>query len=129
MKSQQHTDKLKKVIKYSVIPREKVTQKQKQIGDIIVEETGAYSMPHFVHGKFPQILKDAGFKNVIVENITPRIMPMLKIFYLIAYIPYIFIKFLGLQRKFVNATSAAVGYKNIKNSDYGRYNIISAIKK
>lgn len=72
------------LFEYSVCPREKFTKRQQQIEDIVVEETAAHSMPYFVHGKFPQILKDADFKNVIVENITPHIMPMLKIFYLIA---------------------------------------------
>lgn len=105
------------LFEYSVLAREKLSKKLQQIEDIVAEETGAHSMPYFIHGKFPKILKDAGFENVVVENITSYIMPMLKIFYLIAYVPYIFIKFLGLQRKFVNTTSPAEGYRNIKTSD------------
>lgn len=117
------------LFEYSISPREKLTQNLQRVMDIVVEETGAHSLPHFTHGKFTQILKDAGFENIIVENVTSNIMPMLKIFYLIAYVPYIFIKFLGLQRKFVNATSAVEGYRNLKKDDFFRYNVISAVKR
>lgn len=44
-------------------------------------------------------------------------------------LPYIFIKFLGLQQKFINATSGVELYGNIKKGDFWRYNIISAEKK
>lgn len=115
------------LFEYSMASRKKFTPKELKIADMINEESGMHSLPHFVHGKFPQILKNAGFEDVVVENITPRVMPMLRKFYLIARIPYIFIKTFGLQRKFINTTFAE-GYKNIKDSDYCRYNIVSAIK-
>lgn len=116
------------LFEYSTFPREKLPQKFGQKWDLVVEESGMNSMWYFTHGRFPKILKDAGFENIKVENITPRVMPMLKKFYSIAYIPYIFIKLLRLQRKFVNATSSVEGYKNFRNSDYWRYNIITAVK-
>lgn len=120
------------LFEYSMSSREKLTPKELEIVDImdmINEESGMHSLPHFIHDKFPEILKNAGFDNVKVDNITSYIMPMLKIFYLLAYIPYTFIKFFGLQKKFINATSAVEGYKNIRKGDFWRYNIISAVKK
>lgn len=108
--------------------RKKFTPKELKIANMINEESGMHSLPHFVHGKFPQILKNAGFENVVIKDTTSHIMPMLRKFYLIAYIPYIFIKFLGLQRKFINTTFSVEGYKGSR-SDLFRYNIISAVKK
>lgn len=116
------------LFEYSMASRKKFTPKQLEIADMVNEESGMHSLPHFVHDKFPQILKNAGFQNVVVKDITPHIIPMLRKFYLVAYIPYISIKFLGLQRKFINTTFSVEGYRNSK-SDFFRYNIISAVKK
>lgn len=117
------------LFEYSVASRSSCTPKELEIADMINQEGAMHSLPHFIHGKFPQILSGVGFKNITVENATTHVIPMLKIFYLIAYVPYIFIKFLGLQRKFINATSAVEGYRIIRNADVWRYNIISAVKK
>ena len=116
------------LFEYSIASRKKFSPKELKIADMINEESGMHSLPHFLHDKFPQILKDSGFENIVVKDITPRIIPMLRKFYLIAYIPYIFIKLLGLQRKFINATSAVEIYRNWKNGGSFRYNIISAVK-
>ena len=116
------------LFEYSIASRKKFSPKELKIADMVNEESGMHSLPHFLHDKFPQILKDSGFENIVVKDITPRIIPMLRKFYLIAYIPYIFIKLLGLQRKFINATSAVEIYRNWKNGGSFRYNIISAVK-
>lgn len=115
------------LFEYSVLPPEYLSEEERYYWDIIVEETAMHSLPHFLHDKFPEILREAGFKNVSVENITPRIFPMLKIFYRLAYIPYIFIKALRVERKFVNATFSVEAYPTIKK-DYWRYNIVTATK-
>lgn len=119
------------LFEYSMAPKKKFTPKELEIVNMINEESGMHSLPHFLHGKFPEILKNAGFENIVVSNITFHIMPMLKMFNLIACVPYMIIKFLGLQRKFINATSAVEGFSsNIRNGgDAWRYNIISAVKK
>lgn len=117
------------LFEYSMAPRKKFTPKELEVADMVNEESGMHSLPYFIHDKFPEILGNAGFKNVTVNDITSYIMPMVKIFYLIAYLPYIFIKFLGLQRKFINAMSSVEGYRIIKNYDYWRHNIISATKR
>lgn len=116
------------LFEYSIASRKKFTPKELKIADLVNEESGMHSLPQFVHGKFLHILKNAGFYNVVVKDVTPYIIPMLKKFYLIAYVPYIFIKFLGLQRKFINTTFAVEGYRNSRK-DFFRYNIISAVKK
>lgn len=118
------------LFEYSVCSEEDTTAtpQQKRLAEMIIEESGMHALPHFLHGEFPRILGKAGFIDASVEDITLRIMPMLRKFYLIAYLPYKLIKLLGLQRKFVNATSAAEGYKLMKGNDIWRYNIVSATK-
>lgn len=116
------------LFEYSMASRKKFTPKELKIADMVNGESGMHSLPHFVHGKFPQILKNAGFENVAVKDITSHILPMLRKFYLIAYIPYIFIQLLGLQRKFINTTFSVEGYRSSR-SDFFRYNIISAVKR
>ena len=118
------------LFEYSVRSEDDVitTERQRKIAEMVIEESGMHALPHFLHGKFPEILGEAGFIDVSVEDITPRMMPMLRKFYLIAYLPYQLIKLLGLQRTFINATSAAEGYKIIKEGRIWRYNIIIATK-
>lgn len=122
------------LFEYSMAPQKylnRLTPQQQKAADKIIWESGMHSLPHFTHGRFPQILKEAGFKSTDVEDITPRIMPMLKRFYQIAYIPYFFIKLFGLQRKFINTTFAVEMYKFLlSNTDsyLAKYNIVTATK-
>jgi len=116
------------LFEYSLLPREKMTSRQRAIVDLVVEESAMHSLPAFSHGQFPNLLSQAGFGDIAVENITPRVMPMLTKFYRFAYFPYQLIKFFGLQRQFVNATCAVEWYRDIVKNDLWRYNIISASK-
>ena len=102
--------------------RKKVYQEIRFINDIA-------SMPafnEFVHGTFAEKLQAAGFKQASETDITPRIIPMLKLFYEKARKPYKVIQRLGLQKHFVNAMSAVVLYEN---HDLWRYNIVTARKR
>lgn len=95
---------------------------------MVIDESGMHSLPYFIHGSFPQLLEKEGFVNVKVADITPRVIPMLKKFYGYAYYPYKIIKLLGLQRQFINATSAIVS-KDLLEHKAWRYNIVTATKK
>ena len=116
------------LFEYSTCPPENIPPRLRKIAEMVVEETGMHSLPHFLHGKFPEILGSVGFPDISVENITPRIMPMLRKFHLIAWLPYQLIQLFGLQRKFVNATFAVEGYKHLMGNEYWRYNIVVARK-
>ena len=116
------------LFEYSICPLENIPPGLRETVETVIQEGAMHSLPYFVHERFPEILEKAGFQNVTAENITPRIIPMLKRFHQIAFMPYWFVKLLRLQRKFVNMTAGAEGYKNIVKNDFGRYNIITAIK-
>lgn len=94
---------------------------------MLIEESGMHSLPYFVHGSFPQLLEKAGFKNVKVEDITLRIMPMLKYFHFLARFPYKIIKLFNLQKHFVNTASGFIG-KDLAERKLWKYNIITATK-
>ena len=116
------------LFEYSTRSLDNFPSRLRKIRKLVIEESGMHSLPHFLHGKFPEILKNTGFTDVSVKNITPRVIPMLKKLYLMAYLPYQLIKLLRLQRKFINTTSSVEGYKNFIKNDFWRYNIITAIK-
>lgn len=52
------------LLEYSMTSRKKFTPKELKIVDMVNEESGMHSLPHFVHGKFPQILKMLVFKTL-----------------------------------------------------------------
>ena len=116
------------LFEYSMCPPDNFPPRLRKIAEMVIEESGMHSLPYFLHGKFPEILGSLGFTDISVENITPRIMPMLRKFNFIAWLPYQLIKLLRLERKFVNATAAVEGYKNLAGNDYCRYNIVVARK-
>ncbi len=116
------------LFEYSICPKKEMTFQQKRLWNMIMEGWAMHSLPRFLHGKFPEILEEVGFTDVSVEDITPRMIPMVRNLYLIAYLPYQLIKLLKLQRKFINITFAVEGYRSIIKSDVWRYNIVTATK-
>lgn len=65
----------------------------------------------FAQGVLPRMLEDAGFQDVEVEDLSRNIRPMLRLFFVIAYIPYLLIILLGLQAYFVNTMAGVEGYR------------------
>lgn len=116
------------LFEYSICPKKEMTLQQQKFWSMLIESWAMPSLPYFLHGSFPQILERIGFTDVSVKNITLRMIPMVRRLSQIAYLPYQMIKLLNLQRKFINATFAVEGYRNITKSDIWRYNIISAVK-
>ena len=116
------------LVEYSVCPREALTPLQRYGADLIVAGSGMHSLPRFLHGSFPGMLARAGFTEVAVEDLTPRVMPMLRRLATIFRLPYRLVELLGLQRVFINATAAVEGYRNLKDGDLWRYNIVTARK-
>jgi ubiquinone/menaquinone biosynthesis C-methylase UbiE len=71
------------------------------------------SMPannRFVRGVLEGILEEAGFENITVEDLSENVLPMARMFYILAFIPYMIIAFLGLQAYFANTVAGYVSY-------------------
>jgi ubiquinone/menaquinone biosynthesis C-methylase UbiE len=70
-------------------------------------------------------VEEVGFADIKQSDFTENVKPMLRLFFVIAYIPYLIIKLFGLEQYFVNAVAAIVGYRYY---DMHRYVTIRATK-
>ncbi|GAO19155.1 uncharacterized protein UV8b_03416 [Ustilaginoidea virens] len=76
-------------------------------------------------GYYRQLLEDAGFVDITEHDYSENVRPMLRLFWLLAAIPYYFVVLLRLEKYFVNTIGGARGYYAQK---YWRYVAISARK-
>ena len=86
------------------------------IGDIH-QVNKSSSMPgnhSFSNGVLRSMLKEEGFQDVKVEDLSENVKPMVRLFYLLAYIPWLIICFLGLQAHFVNTQAGTLAYPAMK---------------
>lgn len=79
----------------------------------------------FKQGVLEKILEDAGFEDVVAENLSDNVMPMLRLFYILAFIPYMIVAFFGLKAYFINTVA---GYEGYVYRDGARYIRVSARK-
>lgn len=79
----------------------------------------------FRTGSIQKLLEDTGFRDIIVKDFSTNITPMLRLFYILSYIPYLIIRLLGLQARFVNTTA---GFEAYRGRRYWRYVAVSARK-
>lgn len=79
---------------------------------------GYAAMPAFQQfslGTIRRKLEKVGFEDVEVKDLSWNILPMLRLFFILAYIPYILISLLGLEARFAN-TMAAVEFYRFRSS-------------
>lgn len=93
----------------------------------VIYSSAMDGLKDFRHNKFQHIIREIGFKDVKIENISNNIKPSfarLRRFFLI---PYFFVKLFRMQKHFPNAT-ASVEYYKMLEKDLFRYNIFTAEK-
>jgi len=86
------------------------------------------SMPaynRFLQGVLKGILEEVGFEDVEVKDLSHNTLPMLRLFYILAFIPYFIIAFLGLKPHFTNTV---VSYEGYVYRDAARYISVSGKK-
>ncbi|MCJ1361695.1 hypothetical protein MMC16_000795 [Acarospora aff. strigata] len=81
----------------------------------------------FDRGVLQRMLEVAGFQDVVVTDLTENIRPMLLLFFVVAYIPYLIIRFFGLEPWFVNTVAGVNAYRGAKAKVW-RYVAVSARK-
>lgn len=113
------------LVEYSVPKTNDMNKRQHRILKYIADGSAMHSLLSFTHGSFPERLTKAGFANIKVENASKRIAPMIRRFHRMGFIPYQFIRLLGLQKRFVNTTS---GVELNRYRQIFRYNFITATK-
>ncbi|KAI0164418.1 S-adenosyl-L-methionine-dependent methyltransferase [Hypoxylon sp. FL1284] len=92
-----------------------------QVNRYAAMPTNAASHP----GVFAQMLRDAGFEDVVVRDYSQHIRPLTRLFFLLAVVPYFFVRLLGLERYFINTVA---GFGSYRGRDHWRYVAISAKK-
>lgn len=102
-------------------PEKGMVSSMKKINEIAAMPTNSLSHP----GVFREMLEDAGFIDVVVQDYSPNIQPMTRFFYLLAYIPFLIVTFFGLERFFINTVA---GVESYRGRQHWRYVAISASK-
>ncbi|KAI0973102.1 S-adenosyl-L-methionine-dependent methyltransferase [Xylaria arbuscula] len=92
-----------------------------KVNEYAAMPTNAISHP----GVFKRMLEEAGFEDVIVRDYSPNIVPMTRFFFLLALIPYLFVRLLGLEWWFINTVAGVGSYLGYR---HWRYLAISAQK-
>lgn len=98
------------LFEYTMLNLDEMTAQDRNRWNLVIKESGMNSLHLFLHDSFEGILSKQGFKKIKIINNTPNVIPMLKRFYQLAWLPYQFIKFFGLEKKFVNIVSGVWGY-------------------
>lgn len=113
---------------YSIKPSSELLPSQQAAMERLRRVNLVASMPafnEFEFGTMTEKWQAAGFNNVKTEDITARMLPMLKKFYGKARLPYKLFRVLGLENHVINAMSAVEFYEH---QDLWKYEITTALK-
>lgn len=98
-----------------------MTNSMRKINDFAAMPTNDLSHP----GMFQDMLEEVGFTDAIVNDYSEKIKPMTRLFYLVAYIPWLIVTFLGLEKHFINTVA---GVESYRGRGRWRYVAITATK-
>ncbi|EFW99813.1 methyltransferase type 11 [Grosmannia clavigera kw1407] len=98
-----------------------LTQSMRKINEYAAMPTNSRSDP----GQYRIWLEAAGFTDVQVRDISANIRPMLLVFWLLAVVPYFFVRLLHLEKYFINTVA---GYNAYRGQAYWRYVAVTASK-
>ena len=80
----------------------------------------------FQDGVLQSMLERQGFQDVVAEDLSENIKPMLILFYILAYIPFLIIRFLGLEAWFSNTQA---GFWGLQLQQLGLFKYIAVTAK
>ena len=78
-------------------------------------------------GVLLRMIEEAGFQDITLEDLSANIKPLLRLFFVCAIVPYLFVWLLGLEDWFINTVGGAVLYLGNRRSAW-RYLEITARK-
>ncbi|KAK3370842.1 S-adenosyl-L-methionine-dependent methyltransferase [Lasiosphaeria ovina] len=91
-----------------------------------INQYAAMPTNHRSHpGVFKQMLEEAGFEDVVVRDFSENIKPMTRLLFVLAIVPYVFVRLLGLERYFINTIA---GVESYRGRGRWRYVAITATK-
>ncbi|KAK8179526.1 S-adenosyl-L-methionine-dependent methyltransferase [Phyllosticta citribraziliensis] len=100
---------------------EAMAASMRKINDFAAMPTNALSHP----GVFEEMLKEVRFTDIVVRDYSENIRPMTRLFYILAYLPFLIITLLGLEKYFINTVA---GVESYRGQGRWRYVAISARK-
>ncbi|KAF2431349.1 2-heptaprenyl-1,4-naphthoquinone methyltransferase [Tothia fuscella] len=112
---------------YDHVDIDSLPQSEKKSMKAINDLSAMPANQSFTAGVLETMLESAGFEDVVGRDISKRTQPLLWLFYVVAFFPYLIIKLLGLQAYFVNTMSAVEAYRSGVKGVY-RYVVITAKK-
>ena len=113
------------MLEYSMPARGDVSEEDYELYVQMNRDAGMDGYLQLVHDGFPALLEGAGFADVTVEDITDRMMPMLRYFAAMAAVPYLVTRAMGRPDRFINVQTAVEGYRH---REHFRYNVIRATR-
>jgi sterol 24-C-methyltransferase len=112
---------------YDHVKVDSLPQEEKKSMKAINDLSAMPANQQFTEGVFERMIENAGFENFVIRDISKRVQPMLWLFYIVAYLPYVVIKAFGLQSYFVNTMAAVETYQSGIKGTY-RYVVVTARK-
>jgi sterol 24-C-methyltransferase len=113
------------LFEYSMAPRQRLSGRQRWVFDTIIAGSAMHGLPGLVHGRFPALLHAAGFRDVTVEDVSERMLPMLRRLSQVFWAPYQLSRLLRMERRLVNGLAAVEAYRH---RAVWRYNVVTAGK-
>ncbi len=98
-----------------------LAESMRQINIHAAMPTNMRSIP----GLYKQMLEDVGFRDVVVRDYSENIRPMLMLFWILAWIPFFFVRLFRLEKYFINTVA---GYQGYRGQQHWRYLGVTATK-
>jgi len=112
---------------YDHVTVDSLPQDEKESMKVINNFSAMPANQKFNEGVFERMIEDVGFKDVVVTDMSKKVQPMLWLFYVFAYLPYLVIKAFRLQPYFINTMAAVETYRSGLRGTY-RYVVVTARK-
>lgn len=114
-------------IEYEIAPFNQFSQYEFEMYRLVRDGSAMNALDQFVEGNFVKMLGSAGFRVLEDINITKNRSKSMKRLHDIAYVPYQFIKLLGLRKFFIN-TTAGVEFYLLNEKNLFRYHLYKVLK-
>ncbi|KAL9125957.1 MAG: hypothetical protein Q9217_004917 [Psora testacea] len=115
------------MLEYEHINERLIPKKHRDNLLYVNERASMLACSMFEKGVLEQMLLKQGFEEPAFRDLTSNVRPLLRLFFVVAFFPYLIITFLGLQKYFLNTISAVIGYR-MDRKRYGIYSAITATK-
>lgn len=110
---------------YDHIDTSKASKEYRDSMEIVNKYAAMPANQGFERGVLESLVEEVGFEDVKLEDLSVNIRPMLRLFFVLAFVPYLVVVFFGLERWFINTVAAVQGYRG---RNMWRYIVVTARK-